>query len=531
MKFNKSNYQQLFPVLCGILISIGILIGYGLFSGRGPIEGAHAKKVQKLLDIFDLLDQNYVDEIDKDKIFEGALNDMLHKLDPHSNYMTAEQMKSISESIDGKFSGVGIRFQIIRDTVCISSVISNSPSSLAGIKAGDKIIAINKKPFVGKGITIDSVFNTLKGKKETIVNILILRQNKQYNFTIKRGEIPIKSVLCHYMLDKETGYVNIDQFSIPTADEFHQAALNLKSMGMKKIIVDLRNNGGGVLQSASEIADEFLSDGRVILKIKGRKQKDKTYYSTSGGLLENTPTVVLINSRSASASEILAGALQDNDRAIIIGSRSFGKGLVQEDMQLRDGSNVRITIARYYTPSGRCIQKPYSGNYEDYMSNESQIEKGEMYHLDSSLNVDSLKFKTLGGRTVYGGGGITPDVFVPQDTTESSFYLTELLLSGAFQSFAFEYVANKRNYWTGPQDFSSRFITNDNILQDFVSYANRELGVLVNKREFQRSKRFISNNLKAEIARQIWAEDGYFRIINTIDKEMLKAEEQLRKMK
>jgi carboxyl-terminal processing protease len=268
-----------------------------------------------------------------------------------------------------------------------------------------------------------------------------------------------------------------------------------------------------------------------MLKTKGRKEQEKIYYSTSGGELESIDAVVLINAFSASASEILAGALQDNDRAIIVGRRSYGKGLVQEDSPMRDGSNLRITIARYYTPSGRCIQKPYSGNYDEYMKDEVRMEKGEMYHLDSSLYLDSLKFKTIGGRTVYGGGGITPDVFVPYDTTESSFYLTELLFSGAFQSYSFDFVANKRNYWKSPQDFCSRFVCNDNILQAFVSYANKTGGVSKNNKEFIRSKRVISTNLKAEIARQLYGEDGYYRVINTIDREVIKAHQEVRKIR
>ncbi len=531
MKFNQENQRYLLPILFACTLIFGLLLGSKLNGNNGQNLNINNEQVQKISDILQLLDARYVDKIDKDKIFEETISGMLHKLDPHSNYISKKEMESVSESIDGKFGGVGIRFQIIRDTVCITNVVDGSPSQSVGIKAGDKIIKINKMPFTGKSITNDKVLANLKGKEGTSVLVTIWRNKQALPFTIVRGEIPLKTVYGIYMLDKETGYIGIDQFSIPTADEFHEAALKLKGYGMKKLVLDLRNNGGGVLQSSTMIADEFLSKGLVMLKTKGRKEKEKTYYATSGGILENISAVVLVNAYSASASEILAGALQDNDRAIIVGRRTFGKGLVQEDSPLRDGSNVRITIARYYTPSGRCIQKPYNGNYEAYLKDESRIERGELYHLDSSLYVDSLKFKTKGGRTVYGGGGITPDIFVPYDTTESSYYLTELLLSGAFQSFAFDFVAKKRNNWASPQAFCEQFVINDATLQGFVNYANKTFNVKAEAKDFKRSKGFIVNNLKAEIARQLWAEEGYYRVTNTKDNELRRAMEQLRKMK
>jgi carboxyl-terminal processing protease len=531
MKFNQENKRYLLPILFASTLVLGLIIGSNLTGAQNHGLLVNNEQVQKISDILQLLDARYVDKIDKDKIFEETISGMLHKLDPHSNYLSKKEMESVSESIEGKFGGIGIRFQIIRDTVCVTNVLDGSPSQAAGIKAGDRIIKINNKPFTGKNTSNDKVLSNLKGKVGTTVSVTILRNKKQYPFTIVRGEIPLKTVFGIYMIDKETGYIGIDQFSIPTADEFRQAALKLKALGMKKLILDLRNNGGGVLQASTMIADEFLSKGLVMLKTKGRKEKEKTYYATAGGVLENVSAVVLVNAYSASASEILAGALQDNDRAYIVGRRTFGKGLVQEDIPLRDGSNVRITVARYYTPSGRCIQKPYNGNYEEYLKDESRMEKGEWYHLDSSLYVDSLKFKTKGGRTVYGGGGITPDVFVPYDTTESSFYLTELIMSGVFQSFAFDFVSNKRNSWSGAKDFCERFVVNDNILQRFVAYAKNSYNVKENNIDFKRSKGYIINNLKAEIARQLYSEEGYYRVANTKDIELKRAMEQLRKMK
>ena len=531
MKFNQENRRYFLPILFASTLVLGLIVGSNLTANQRGGAALDNDQIQKISDVLQLLDARYVDSIDKNKIFEEMISEMLHKLDPHSNYISAKDMQAVSESIDGKFGGIGVRFQIIRDTVCVTNVIEGSPSQVVGIQSGDKIIKINKKPFTGKKITNELVFSNLKGAVGTTVQLTVLRNKKEIPFTITRGEIPLKTVVGIYMIDKETGYIGIEQFSIPTADEFHQAALKLKGLGMKKLILDLRNNGGGVLQASTMIADEFLSKGLIMLKTKGRKEKEKTYYATAGGVLENVSAVVLVNAYSASASEILAGALQDNDRAYIVGRRTFGKGLVQEDIPLRDGSNVRITVARYYTPSGRCIQKPYSGNYEEYLKDESRMEKGEWYHLDSTLYVDSLKFKTRGGRTVYGGGGITPDVFVPYDTTESSFYLTELILSGAFQSFAFDFVINKRISWTSSRDFCERFIVNDNILQRFIAHANKSHNVRVNNIEMKRSKGYIINNIKAEIARQLWPDDGYYRVSNTQDYELKKALETLRKLK
>ena len=533
MKFNQETQRYFLPVLFALTLIFGFVLGSRMQSAKIGVgnNSIDNEQVQKISDILQLLDARYVDKIDKDKIFEETISEMLHKLDPHSNYMSAKEMQAVSESIDGKFGGVGIRFQIIRDTVCITNIIDDSPSQEVGIKAGDKIIKINKKQFCGKKITNEMVLSNLKGEAGTTVEVTIVRNKKLVSFTITRGEIPLKTVSGIYMLDKETGYIAIEQFSIPTADEFHAAALKLKEMGMKKLVLDLRNNGGGVLQSSTMIADEFLLKGSVILKTKGRKEEEKIYYATSGGILENISAVILVNAASASASEILAGALQDNDRAIIMGRRTYGKGLVQEDSPLRDGSNVRITIARYYTPSGRCIQKPYNGKYEDYLKDESRNQNGELFHLDSSLYVDSLKFKTRGGRTVYGGGGITPDVFVPYDTIESSFYLSQLLFSGAFQSFSFDFVANKRTVYTSPQDFCQRFVVSDLNLQSFIVYAEKTYNVMPNKIELKRSKRYIINNLKAEIARQLWSEEGYYRVINKQDNEISSALRQLIKMK
>jgi len=520
----KSNYTL--PIWLALFLCIGLWLGSELTKPIGLSESNNSE-VQKLQDILNLLDKRYVDKVNKDSIFENTISEMLHKLDPHSNYIAAKDMKAVNESISGKFGGIGVRFFLLRDTICVSNVIENSPSVEAGVKAGDKIIEVNGKKVAGKKITNDKVMSQLKGDAGTTVKIKVLRGKKKIDITIKRGVIPIKTITCFYMVDKETGYILIDQFSIPTAEEFKTAALSLKEKGMKNLILDLRGNGGGVLTAATEIADEFLKEGLTILKTKGRKTKEEIYKSTSGGILENTKTVVLINSSSASASEILAGALQDNDRATIVGRRSFGKGLVQEDRKLRDGSNLRITIARYYTPSGRCIQRPYKGNYEDYMQDEERFANGEMFKQDTSFYNNLPKYKTIGGRTVYGGGGITPDVFVPYDSTGTSFYLTSLQWSGVFQAFCFDFVKDKRNKWKNPADFNENFSVDDKLSLALTAFAKKYYKIEFEETEFKHSKSLISKLLKAEIARQIWTEIGFYTVFNPMDNEFLTALKRL----
>jgi carboxyl-terminal processing protease len=334
------------------------------------------------------------------------------------------------------------------------------------------------------------------------------------------------------MTTKDIGYLKIDQFSVTTAIEFKEQSQKLLNLGMKSMILDLRNNGGGVLQTAVEIVDEFLKAGVTIVSTKGANVKKEIFKATATGQLENIPLVVLINENSASASEIVAGALQDNDRAYILGRRSFGKGLVQKDITLQDKSNVRLTIARYYTPTGRCIQKPYTDDYEKYMNEEAtRFEHGEQFKLDSSLLVDSLKFKTPKGKVVYGGGGIFPDVFLPMDTMGGSWYFTELRYSNAFQSFAFDFVSNKRSQWKNPSEFQKTFNVDEKLSQDFLKYASKYNHIPLDLAGFAKSKKFIQITLKAEIARQIWTEEGYYSVINELDKEMQAAIRTLEKMK
>jgi carboxyl-terminal processing protease len=476
-----------------------------------------------LEDVLNLLDKNYVDKVDKDAIFEATISDMLHKLDPHSNYISAKDMKSVNESIEGKFGGVGIRFLLLRDTICVTNIIDQSPSQHAGMKAGDKIVSVNGKKICGKGITNEKVLATLKGQAGTSLSVTFVRGKRKITANLVRGIIPISSIPCAYMLDKQTGYILISEFSQVTSEEFYLESSKLLQQGMTKMVLDLRNNPGGVMASAIDIADAFLAKNNMILKSKGKNEGERTYYSTSGGHLEKTKVVVLINAHSASASEILAGAIQDNDRGIIVGRRSYGKGLIQKDEVLRDGSNLRLTIARYYTPSGRCIQRSYNGGYDNYMRDEERITRNEYFKPDSSIFVDSLKFKTKHGRTVYGGGGIMPDVFVPGDTSGSSFYLTELQWSGAARAFAFDFMQTNRAKWSTAKDFVKEFEVSEELLTRFVAFAQKDFHVQKDPLGLAVSKELIKHMLKAEIASQNWTEEGYYRVLNPFDKELIKA--------
>lgn len=518
MENNSKNFM--IPLGFALCLAAGLWIGFELSPGKDEISGGR-EKYGKMKDIIEILDNKYVDPLNGDKLFEESISDMLHKLDPHSTYISAADLQSANEVIQGHFGGVGVRFSVIRDTISVTNVIKGSPSERAGIMAGDRIITIDKKPVAGKKIKNDEIMKMLKGEEGTPVNVIIYRNGKKLPKTIVRSSIPIESVVCVAMLNKNTGYIKLEQFSESSAKEFNKAATELKKQGMTKLIFDLRNNGGGVLQIAAQIVDEFLKAGDVIVTTKGQHTKKQVYEASARGNLERTEVAVLINENSASASEIVAGALQDNDRATIIGRRSFGKGLVQEDILLKDKSNLRLVVARYYTPTGRCIQKPYTEDYRKYY--EEQYDRNELYAIDSTMLVDSLKYRTPKGKIVYGGGGILPDIFIPLDTSGSSWYFTELRYSPAFQNFAFDFVANKRTQWKSVLDFKNSFVVTDNLLNQFLAYAEKNEKISRNPRELQVSKNLIKQALKAEIARQIWTEQGYFFVISDYDREIQKA--------
>jgi len=522
---DKIPPNYLLPIYFALFMAAGIFIGD--FMGQ-PLKGdkfENIEKVKKLYEVMNILDEKYVDIINKDSIFDATINELLHKLDPHSNYIPSDQVARMQESIEGKFGGIGVRFFLLRDTICVSNVIPGSPSFAAGILAGDKIIKINGKPAAKVKITTDEIMAQLKGQPGTSVSITILRNNKPLTYDLTRGVIPVPTVTCSYMLNDQTGYILIEQFSLPTHQEFVSAAQRLKKQGMKNLVLDLRGNGGGVMESAVLIADEFLPSGRLIVSAKGRKFVEQKEYAKTGGLLEDINLAILINEYSASASEIVAGAIQDNDRGIIVGRTSFGKGLIQEDRPMTDGSSLRITVARYYTPSGRCIQKPYVGkSYEEYLVEQTHFNDRELSPSDLVALPDSLKFKTLiKKRTIYGGGGISPDFYVSFDTAGMDLFYKACRIEGVFTSFAFDYISDRRNTWKNISDFQQKFNPNDAIMKSFFLFAEKYYKLTLSEQPSYQTKNLIKQTIKSEIARQIWIEEGYFRITNTDDKEVIKA--------
>jgi carboxyl-terminal processing protease len=523
----NTNKKALYLFLLTLFLAIGILIGRKLTPSYLNLNSTGTDNYNKIRDIIQVLDEKYVDTVNANKLFEQTINDLLHKLDPHSAYISKEDLQASVDRVEGVFGGIGVRFFMLRDTVSITNVIKNSPSERAGLVAGDQIIKVEGKLVSGVKMVNDSIMKRLKGQPNTPVNVTLLRNGQLLNKKIIRGLIPYNSIAASYMLEKGIGYVKIDEFSKTTGDDFIAAVNKLQKIGLKKVIIDLRSNGGGVLQSAIQIVDAFLPKGKLILTTKGKNFPEEKIYSTGKGTLQNVSVAIILNESSASASEIVAGALQDQDRAIIIGRRSFGKGLVQQDIPLRDGSDLRLVVARYYTPSGRCIQKPYSGNYEDYMKEYyDRYEDGEVYHGDTAKVADSLIFHTAKGRKVYGGGGIYPDVFVPLDSTKNSWYVAELYYKGVFQSFAFDYVRGKRSEWKTMYDFKTHFNVSDQLVQQFMLYVAKNFDVVKDK---EKSTKRIKEILKAEIARQLWEEQGYYYVNYQEDKEIMKGIQLLAK--
>lgn len=491
------------------------------FSPMGQI------RPNKLSAIIKMVESSYVDSVNTKDIIEKTIPKILEGLDPHTTYIPARNMKEVQEEMSGNFSGIGIQFSIQDDTVRVIEVISGGPSSKVGVMPGDRIVSVNDSVIAGIGMENNSVVKLLRGEKNTKVRVGVLRKryDNELEFEITRDDIPLISVDVSYMIDDETGFLKVTRFAETTYSEFMQGMKKLKNAGAAKVIVDLRQNPGGSLSSVLQIVDEFLEKGEPILYTEGLNQPKKTFNASGRNTWKDMEVYVMIDEFSASASEIFAGAMQDNDRGIVIGRRSFGKGMVQEQIPLMDGSALRLTVARFYTPSGRCIQKSYeSGNNEYHHDLYSRFSHLEQLYADSIHFNDSLKYQTKSGRTVYGGGGIMPDIFVPADTTGNSSYFDQIYRRGLIYTFAYNYADNNRerlSQFKNAVDFDS-YLNRQNILDDFANYA-QEKGVAYDSKGLIQSEKIIHTQLKAYIARNIIGEEGFYPIIRQIDNTLQKA--------
>ena len=522
------KHPAFIPLLLAVTLVAGLVLGNLLNRKSQPeYRPMRTASANKLSTILELVQQAYVDSVDTREIIESTIPEMLENLDPHSTYIPARDMQGVEEEMQGNFSGIGVQFSIQEDTVVVIEVLSGGPSQKLGLMAGDRIVMVNDSTIAGVGIQNEQVLKLLRGQKGTKVKVSNLRKgySELFDFEIIRGDIPIYSVDVTYMIDQETGFIKISRFAEQTYREFMEGMAHLDSAGAKKVIIDLRSNPGGYLTAVIRMVDELLAKDEPILITRGKSQPEKVYNSSGRNSFAGMKVFVLIDEFSASASEIFAGALQDNDRGIVIGRRSFGKGLVQEQVPFTDGSAVRLTVARYYTPSGRSIQKPYNNGNEKY--NEDIFERmvhGEFLDQDSIRFADSLKYYTRSGRVVYGGGGIMPDIFVPADTAGRSEYFNKVAQRGLVYQYAFQYTDQYR-------DQLKRFITvgemekwldRQNLMDGFVKYAAGK-EVPANQAGLRISGQIIETQLKAYIARNILGEEGFYPIIQQIDKTLLKA--------
>lgn len=522
------------PFLLALMLALGILIGSRLSKGPAT-ESFHGNSGNnsKLGLILQFIENDYVDSVNQNELEKNAINGMLEKLDPHSQYVSAEEFNEMNDPLLGSFEGIGVSFRIEKDTITVINPVKGGPSEKLGIMAGDRIVYIDDSIVAGVKVTNRDAMRKLKGPKGTEVRVKILRRGVKglTDFTIVRDVIPTYSLDAAYMASPGIGYIRLNKFSATTHREFVEAAEKLQKEGMKKLILDLRGNTGGYLKAATDLADEFLADGKLIVYTMGKNRSKSFAFATSKGLFEKNDLAILIDEGSASASEIVAGALQDNDRGTLIGRRSFGKGLVQEQLPLPDGSAVRLTVSRYYTPTGRCIQKPYDGDFMKYHNEQfERYTDGEMMHPDSIHFADSLKFTTPGGKTVYGGGGIMPDVYVPMKIDSSQVYYNKLANSGLIFQFAFDYTDSHRPELLklgSASAFDTNYQMDQKVFGDFVAYAESK-GIKAGKGDLIASRESIANLFKAFVARNLYDDEGFYPIYQKNDDVLLKAIETLK---
>lgn len=519
---NKNNgvYRAILPLVIALAFAGGIWLGNSLNQNKGI-----STATQKLGAILNLIDNEYVDNVNLDSLIEVSLPDLLANLDPHSVYIPKSELQGVNEELEGSFSGIGVQFMIANDTISIIEAISGGPSEKVGIQAGDRIVSVDGENVAGVGITNEKVFKLLKGDEGTRVNLGIRRNNskKVLNFEVTRGAIPVYMIDAAYMYNKHIGYIRVKRFGKTTYDEFFSALLKLAKEGADTYIIDLRGNVGGFMEMAVLMANEFLEDGQLIVAQRGRGGKnDRAYFADGSGSFQNAKVVVLQDEYSASSSEIFAGAIQDNDRGLIIGRRSFGKGLIQRQAELPDSSAIRLTIARYYTPAGRCIQKDYTDavNYQNDIV--ERYNHGEAFDADSVKLNKTDKYTTVHGRTVYGGGGINPDIFVPLDTTGITNYYLSVVNSGLLQKFAFEYCDLNRDQLKGIDNPLKLLPSDELLIRSFANYAKQN-GIPPRWYYIRQSQKLILTQIKALIARDAKSMEAYFEIINKDDSAILKA--------
>ncbi|NBC82746.1 MAG: PDZ domain-containing protein [Bacteroidetes bacterium] len=529
MSYKNPNKIVYLPIIIALSIIAGIFIGKLYQQGGEKQNGQFFiyPRTDKLSNVINYIESEYVDTVDKKELIEKTIPKLLSELDPHSVYIPAEDFKSVNESLEGNFSGIGVQFNMQNDTVIVVNTIPNGPSEKVGIMAGDRIVTVEDDTIAGVDMRSDEVVSRLKGPKGTKVTVGILRRDvdELLQFEITRDNIPLYSIDISYMLNDTTGYIKINKFAGTTFEEFMEAYKKLNQLGMKRLLIDLRGNGGGYLNAATKIADQFLNNNELIVYTRGRSRPRSEVRATPDGIAPDIPLGVILDESSASASEVLAGAVQDNDRAVIIGRRSFGKGLVQEQTKLSDGSAIRLTTARYYTPTGRSIQKPYENGKKDYYDDLThRIEHGELLSADSIEFADSLIYRTPEGDTVYGGGGIMPDYFIPIDTMGATDYLSSVRNRGLVYRFAFEYTDNNRDKLSSFNAVQAleKYLDTQSLVKQFTDYTAKK-GIVADQSQTDQSHRILHHQLKAYIARNIFDNEGFYPIIRDIDNTLQKA--------
>lgn len=525
---NNSKRAIRLPIYIAITLCIGVFIGANMAGSSAAPTSDLMKSLNKFRQVLTYVQNDYVDEVDTDQLVEGAIEQMLKDLDPHTSYIPPRELELVQSRLEGNYEGIGVEFNIFKDTIHVVSPLSGGPSQKLGIRSGDKIVKVDGENVAGIGMTNRKVVEMLRGPggSEVLVSIKRKGEDELIDFSIERDVIPQYSVDVSYMVDDKIGYIKISRFANSTYLEFKEALLSLKDKGMENLVIDLTGNPGGYLHRAVQMADEFIAGEQMIVYTDGKEKRyTEKHFSGEKGDFEVGSLVIMVDEGSASASEIVAGAIQDHDRGLIVGRRSFGKGLVQLPIDLNDGSELRLTISRYYTPSGRSIQKSYEGDLDDYyMEAYERYTSGELYSADSIKNNDSLVYKTDKGRVVYGGGGITPDYFVPLDSIGNSRYLNRLFSTNSVQEYTVSYVEENRKELDamGFDSFRESFLVSDKMLEELVQVAETNK-LKFNQKEFKSSNKLIRLLVKAYVARGVWDNEGFYPIFNEQDEIYLKA--------